>query len=338
MTFKWSVTRAGRSALALLPGAVVVLALGACQAPFNLSQPTTRALETGATNTLSTASSFELTGSYTEGGSAWTVDMQLARPGSQHTTISSSTVKLEAIVIGSAAYFRGQQFLAEHLGTDPRSQNLAKAAGNAWWRGTADNTLPKLADLTGPAFGTTFLGSAVTQRYDHVAVDGINAVDLSGPRADVFIAADPPYRPLRVHMKKGVAIDGVVEGDLEFKNFNHDFQIAAPSDVIDFSNLSTLPPIYTVVSVDTSGCGSPCVVSAQLKNLGGMSGAKAPSTITFTMTDSASRQVVGTCQAQVVPDVGYNATTTVRCTITASGGQSFNAATVTATANNPGRA
>jgi len=91
------------------------------------------------------------------------------------------------------------------------------------------------------------------------------------------------------------------------------------------------------VSVDASGCASPCVVSALLKNLGGMTGAKAPSTITFTMTASASKAVLGTCQVKVVPDVVFNATTTLRCTINLSG-QSGNAALVPATADNPGHA
>jgi hypothetical protein len=93
-----------------------------------------------------------------------------------------------------------------------------------------------------------------------------------------------------------------------------------------------------VVSVDTTGCGSPCAVSAVVKNLGGMSGAKAPSTVTFTMTDSASGRALGSCQAQIQPDVGYNATTSVGCTISNSSGQPANAAIVTATADNPGRA
>jgi hypothetical protein len=79
------------------------------------------------------------------------------------------------------------------------------------------------------------------------------------------------------------------------------------------------------------------VVSALLKNLGGKAGAQAPSTITFTMKDAASGKVVGTCSVQVTSDVGYNATTTVGCTITAPT-QQANAATVTATADNPGRA
>jgi len=59
--------------------------------------------------------------------------------------------------------------------------------------------------------------------------------------------------------------------------------------------------------------------------------------VTFTMTDSASGQVVGSCQAKVQPDVGFNSTTTVACTMAAVNGQQVDAATVTATADNPGR-
>ena len=105
-----------------------------------------------------------------------------------------------------------------------------------------------------------------------------------------------------------------------------------------FSNLSTLPPIYTVLSVDASRCSTPCVVSATLKNLGGKVGARAPSTITFTMTDSASKKTIGSCQAEVQPDVGYNATTKVSCTISLGSAQQANAALITATPENPGRA
>ena len=318
--------------------AAILLALCACTPPFNLDQPTTRALESGAAGSLSSSASFEVAGTYSEAGQAWTIDMQLTRPDKQHTTVNAAGVKLEAIVIADTAYFRGQQFLAQHMGTDPLSQSLVKAAGNAWWKGSA-GSVPRLPELTnGSTFQTTLLGPAVTQRIDHVTVDGANAVDLSGPRADVYVAADPPYPLLRVHLKKGAVIDGISDGNLRFSNFGQDFQIATPTDVIDFSNLSTLPPVYTVVSVDTSRCGSPCVVTAVVKNLGGLSGAKAPSTVTFTMTDPASGRVIGTCQSPVTPDVGYNGTTTVSCTIGGSGGQPVNAAVVTATADNPGRA
>lgn len=321
-----------------MAAAAGLIALAACDAPLGLGLPTTRALENGAADTLSAAKSFEIKGSYAESGDLWSIDMQIARRDHEHVVVSGATVSVEAIVLGKDAYFRGQVFLYQHMGSDPLSRNLVKAAGNAWWRGSASNA-PQLPDLTdASAFRSTFLGPAVTQRTDHVSVGGVDAVNLSGLRADVFIAAEPPYHLLRVRMKKGVAIDGLSEGDLRFDNFNGSFGIAAPTDVIDFSNLSTLPPIYTVVSVDTSGCGSPCVVSALVKNLGGMQGAPAPSTITFTMTAAASGNVIGSCRAQVTPDVGYNATTTVSCTIGNQSGQQGNAAIVTAVADNPGHA
>lgn len=317
------------------------MALGACEPPFNLAQPTTRALEAGAVGTLSAARSFEISGSYSEAGAVWTIDIQSAGfegIGGEHVVITSAGVRLEAIVVGSGAYFRGQQFLSQHMGADPLSRSLVQAAGTAWWHGSAADA-PRLPDFTnGSIFATTFLGAAVTERLDHQSVDGHNAVDLAGPRAEVYISADSPYRVLRVHLKKGAVVDGISQGDLRYSNFDTDFRIAAPTSVIDFSNLSTLPPVYTVEGVDTSGCATPCVVTARLRNLGGTSGARAPSTITFTMTDSASGQDIGSCQVQVAPDVGYNASTSESCSIAVAGARQPNAATVTAVADNPGRA
>jgi hypothetical protein len=333
-----SFSPAGRGLLALVAGAAALVSLSACDLPFDFGQPTTRALESGSADTLSAAESFEIAGSYSESGNLASIDVQVARPGAEHVVVTAAGTKLEAIILGGDAYFRGNQFLSQHMGSDPLSRNLVTAAGNAWWKGSA-GYVPRLPDLTdGTSFRSTFLGTAVTQRSDHLSVDGVDAVDLSGPRADVFIASGPPYHVLRLHMKKGVVIDGLGEADLRFINFNLDFGIAAPTNVIDFSNLSTLPPIYTVVSVDTSGCGSPCVVSALVKNLGGMNSARAPSTITFTMAATASRNVIGGCQAQVTPDVGYNATTSVSCTIGNVSAQAEDAAIVTAAADNPGRA
>jgi hypothetical protein len=331
--------QAKHSAVAILAGAAALVALSACDAPFNLGQPSTRALENGAADSLTAAKSFEVIGSYSDAGDQWSIDLQVVRPAPQHILVSKAGTKLEAIILNfDVVYFRGSQFLSDHMGPDLISRNLVRAAGNAWWKGPPGQ-IPQLPDLTdGNAFKTTFLGTAVSQRTDHVEVDGLEAVNLSGPRADVFIAAEPPYHLIRVHLKKGAFIDGISDADLHYSNFDTDFKIVAPTDVIDFSNLSTLPPIYTVVSVDTSRCGSPCVVSASLKNLGGKLGAQAPSTIKFTMTDSATKQPVGSCQAQVQPDVGYNATTSVSCTITIGNADQVHAGMVTATPDNPGRA
>ena len=315
----------------------VLFAVAACDPAFGLGLPSERALEDGAANTLTHAKSLEIKGSYTSGaGAQWTVDTQLVRPDVRHTTITGANLKVEAIVIGGDGFFRGQAFLAAHMGSDPLSQNLARAAGNAWWKGPA-GYVPRMTEFTdGAAFRTTFLGSVNTQRADRQSVDGQPAVQLSGRRADVFISATPPHHLLRVHLKNGAVIDGMSAVDFKYSAFDQDFKIVAPTDVIDFSNLSTLPPIYTVESVDTSRCTSPCIVQADLRNLGGAMGAIAPSTVTFTMTGSISGTALGSCQTPVIPDVGYNQTITVGCTINASG-PAENPAVVTAAATNPGR-
>ena len=325
-----------RHAGAVVAGLVAFAALCACEGPFGIGLPSTRSLEQGARDSLS-FNRYEMSGSYVEAGGQVSIDVQFDRPSNQKITVESSKVKLDAIILGDKAYYRGQEFLAAHIGSDPLSQNLAKAAGNAWWRG-APGAIPDMQDLTeADAFARTFLGPAVSTRTDHVVVDGVDAVDLAGRRADVYIAMADPHRLLGVRFDGTTSVDGIEQATLTYSNFGKDFGIVAPSDVIDFSNLSTLPPVYQVVSVDTSKCANPCLVSAVLKNLGGATGAKGPSTITFTLTASTNNAVLGSCSVQVVPDVDYNSTTTVLCTI-ANIVSSASAAIVTATADNPGRA
>ena len=308
----------------------LVLGLAACD-PFGL--PATRALETGAAQTLSSARSFQVQGTYKAGGQSWSIVLQRALPSSAHLQVSDGTDKVEAIVIGDKAYFRGRDFLARHL-ADPRSQTLVQAAGNSWWSGIAV-ALPSLPDLTdGTSFRSNFLGPAVDRRTDHQEIAGVDSVELSGKRADVFIGSSPPYPLLRIRLKEGVSVDGISSADLVYSDVNKDFGITAPSSVIDFGNLSTLPPIYTVESVDTSTCATPCVVTARVRNLGGLSGAREASTVTFTMTDPISKNSIGSCTAPIRPDVAFNATATVSCTIS---GAPVNAAVVTAVATNPGR-
>src|SRR5258707_401594 len=150
-----SSTRTGtRRALAAVAGAAAVVAISACQTPFGLGEPSTRSLEAGVVNSLAAAKSLELTGPYTDAGGQWSIDLQLARPGTQHIIVSNPDIKLEAAIFvdptGSSvteAYFRGNQFLSQHMGPDPASRNLVKAAGNAWWKGTSGQ-VPQLSNFT----------------------------------------------------------------------------------------------------------------------------------------------------------------------------------------------
>jgi hypothetical protein len=313
-----------------------LVALAACDLPFGLGLPTIRALNSGAGDSLDAARSFRIAGTYSEASVPWRIDLELVRPTTDYILLSTTNVSLEAIITDHGSYFRGQQFLAANMGSDPFSQSLLQAAGDAWWTGLAA-VPPELPDFTkGGSLQSTFLGTAVTSRTDHVTVGGVPAVELSGPRADIFLDEAPPYQVLRVHMHPGAMVDGISGADFTYSDYGRDFRIAPPSGALDFADQSTLPPIYTVVSVDTSACGSPCVVAASLKNLGGKTTSRGPSTVTFTMTDPQTNAAVGTCKVPVQPDVGHSAMTTVSCTIGGVNGADHNAAVVTAVADNSG--
>ena len=313
------------SVVALL---AVVLALAACD-PFGL--PATRALEAGAAGMLGPNGSFEVAGGYTAGGGHWDLDLTVGGAHARHVLVTKRGETLEAIIVGSDAYYRGRQFLEKQLSGNPLGASLAQAAGNAWWKGTPSQA-PTFPDFTdGATFRATFLGSAVTERNDHPSVPG--AIELSGARADVYISSAPPYPLVRLELKKGVAVDGVTDAVFEYRPSNVD--IAAPTDLIDFGNQSTLPPIYTVVSVDTTKCTSPCTVSATLKTLGGTAPAQKPAQVDFVIRSAGSTSAtLGSCVAVVQQNVGFNSTTTVSCTIDA---QAQNGAEITATPENSSR-
>jgi hypothetical protein len=327
MALQLYVTVATRgSVLAIVAAA---LALAACD-PFGL--PATRALEDGAARMLGPNGAFELSGGYTADGGTWQMDLTVDGSHGRHVAVTKGAETLEAIVIGHDAYYRGRQFLEKQVSGNPLGASLAQAAGNAWWKGSPGQA-PTFPDFTdGATFRATFLGSAATTRNDHPSIPG--AVELSGARADVYISSAPPYPLVRVDLKKGVAVDGVTDAILQYRSSTT--HVAAPTDLIDFGNLTTLPPIYTVVSVDTTRCTSPCTVSATLKNLGGTAPAQKPAQVEFVMRSAGSTgATLGSCVAVVQADVGYNSTTTVSCTIDA---QAQNGAEITATPQNSSRA
>jgi len=136
--------------LFLLAGAV--LTLSACDLPFGIGSPTTRALESGAATSLQQRT-FEVTGVYTQTvvapappivsgarvsapavGTRWSIDLQLSNQmPARRMSVSNGDVKLDAIVLPSVAYFSGQAFLLQFLGGDPRSRDLASAFATLSW-------------------------------------------------------------------------------------------------------------------------------------------------------------------------------------------------------------
>src|SRR5437764_1232478 len=99
-----------------LAGHMITLSLK--KATVNSVTAPTRALENGAVSSLASASSLEIRGSYVEAGGKWSLDVQFARPDTEHAVVEGGPGKLEAIVLGKEGYFRGQQFLSQHMGSD----------------------------------------------------------------------------------------------------------------------------------------------------------------------------------------------------------------------------
>jgi len=122
-----------RIQIRLLAAAGLGFALAACDPTLGLGLPSERVLEDGAANTLTQAKGFDINGTYsTSAGELWAIDVQLVRPNTERATASTGDQKVEAIILGETAYFRGQKFLAARMGSDPLSQNLVKAAGSSW--------------------------------------------------------------------------------------------------------------------------------------------------------------------------------------------------------------
>ncbi|HEV2953090.1 MAG TPA: hypothetical protein VG015_03265 [Candidatus Dormibacteraeota bacterium] len=314
----------------------IAFVLPACDLPFGLSLARTPDLLNGAATQLATASTFEVTGAYTVAGSPWLIDVQVVRPNTEHVKVNEKGIDLEGIQIGARAYFRGQAFLAQQLGSAPNVTNLVKAVGDRWWT-SGSSTPPDFSAFTDPTrIKADFLNTLLVTRKDHLLVEGTDTAELSDPQQDLYVQEVSPHRLVRLHLKTGSTVAGISNGNIDFTNYGKDFGIVPPPEVIDFNNLSTLPPNYTVLSVDTSGCGiSTCVVAAKVQNLGGTTGAMAPSTVSFAVVDTGSGKAIGNCVATVSPDLAYNATGVVSCVVPGVSAASFVSAQVTATPTNP---
>lgn len=304
---------------------------GACDSSLDIGEPSTRALEDGVTAGIGRNHSFEITGSITEAGLIRHLDLRVDRMGAEQMVLTGDHFNLEAIITDGHSYFRGREFLAQHAAGDAGSVSLLNQAGDSWWRGSGQETPKLIALVDAESFRSNFLGPAVTSRSDHLSVEGVAAVRLMGPRAEVLIARDEPHRLLALRMRNGATVDGIVATDLRYGNYGGVPAIGPPEGAVNFRDFSTLPPLFTVEMVDGSACGSPCVVSARVRNLGGANAPGAASKIAFKLSDPASGRVYGSCVGEVPSGVRYDSTELVSCTMSIPSGGEPNGATLTAT-------
>jgi hypothetical protein len=301
----------------VLLAAVVSFFAAACGLPFGIGQASTSTLLNGAADNLAKASSFEMTGTFTESSNAYKLDLQYQSSGpAVYMDITQGTTHVELLQVGGKVYYKGQDAAASYAGSDALGKAEPKAIGTNWF--TTKSATP--VDMSGITDANkvkaNFLTASTYNRKDNVQVNGADTAELSDSDTIVNITESSPYQLLRVRTQPGKDVSGMTNGDLTIKNYNKNFGLATPTTSFDLDDPSTFPPFYAVTAVDLSRCnGDPCTVAATLQNMAGTKGAPAPSTVTFTSTNDADKSVLGTCKATITSDVANGQKTTVSCVI-----------------------
>ena len=305
-----------------LAAALVAFTAAACGLPFGIGLPSTSQLINGASETMSKASGFEVTGKFTSGADTYQVDVQYQASGAAHIDINKGATHLELLQIGGKAYYRGKDFVAATAGSDTFGQALARAVGDKWFTSKAATAIDT-SGLTVNVKGN-FLTNLTVSRKDNVNINGVDTAELSDSSSILNITESQPYQLVRLRTQAGKTVSGMTNADLSYSNYNRAFSVSAPSAVFQMDDPTTWPPYYVVTSINLDQCASdPCTASATVQDNGGSATAPAPSTVAFTLTNDSGGAVVGTCKATVTPDVANGKSARVYCSITGGSWTAF---------------
>ncbi len=306
--------------------AVLAVLLAACAVP-GVGQASTADLINGAGTELAHATGLQVSGAFSKDSGDFSVDIQMNPPHSAHITASKSSssqtsLNYEAIQIDSKDYYRSLD-LARIAAVDTTEAKLVtRMLGGRWF--TYKGTPFDLGMFTSTAdIKANFLTNLRVSRKDNVDAGGQNTAQLATGDYVLNITEASPHRLVFLQTVAGKTVQGMSQAHIAIKSYNRDFAIQAPTKVVDLDDPTTWPPLYTIVSVENSRCGTPCTLSAKIKNLGGVEGASAPSSVTFDLTNSANHKVLGSCTVTIQHDVPHNQTVTERCTISSSAWTNF---------------
>ena len=318
---------------------LAVLLFTGCAVP-RIGQASTSDLINGAGTELAHATGLEVSGAFSKDSEDFSVDIQLNPPHSAHITAGKSastqtSVNYEAVQIDGKDYYRSLDLARSATVDTPQAKLVARMLENRWftYKGTPFDLgiFASAADIK-----ANFLTDLRVSRKDDVDAGGQNTAQLATGDYVVNITEASPHRLVFVQTVAGKTVQGMSQAHIAIKSYNKDFAIQAPTKVIDLDDPTTWPPLYTIVSVENSQCGSPCTLSAQVKNLGGLEGASAPSSVTFELTNTANHSVLGSCTVTIQHDIAHNQTATERCTISSSAWANFSGRyTYGATPHNP---
>ena len=305
-----------------------------------IGQASTSDLINGAGTELAQATGLEVSGAFSRDSEDFSVDIQMNPPHSAHITASKSStsqtsVNYEAVQIDRKDYYRSLDVARIAAGDTAEARMVARMLGGRWftYKGKPFDLgmFASAADIK-----ANFLTDLKVSRKDNVDAGGQNTAQLASGDYVLNITEASPHRLVFLQTVAGKTVQGMSQAHMAIKNYNKDFAIEAPTRVIDLDDPTTWPPLYTIVSVENSRCGTPCTLSAQVKNLGGLEGASAPSTVTFDLTNSANHKVLGSCMVTIQPNVQHNQAVTERCTISGSAWTNFSGSySYGATPHNP---
>lgn len=300
------------------------LLVSACGLPFGIGQASTSQLINGAADNLSKAKGFELAGKFTSGSDKYTVDLKYESSGAADMALTKGDTHLELLQINGKAYYKGKDFIASVAGSDAFGQALARAVGDKWF--TSKDATPM--DLSGFTDATkvkaNFLNTFNVNRKDNVSVNGQDTAELSDSNTILNITESSPYELVRIRTQPSKSVQDLSDVDFVFSNYNKDFGISQPTDVWQMDDPSTWPPFYVVTAINLNRCDNdPCTVQATVQNNGGTGSASGASSVTFTLTNDADNSVLGTCKANVSPDVANGKTASVSCQITGGAWTAF---------------
>lgn len=300
------------------------------------SLPSTSELVNGAADGFGKATGLEITGTFVENSFNYTVDMQVTPPNTAHLTMTQNTLHIESEQVNGKVFYRGKEFVASVLGTTPEDKQIANAVGDRWF--TSKDATP--IDVSGFSDATkvkaNFLNTLSVTRKDNVTANGVMTAELTGADYILNITEASPHRLVQLRTAQGKTVQEMTDATLAFGNYDKDFAIQTPTNVFDVDDHATWPPRYIRTSITNSGCKDPCILSAVFQNDGGMTGAPAPSTIAFTLTNKADGSSLGSCNATISTDIENGKKVTVNCSISGAAWTNFNGTYIyNAVADNP---
>jgi hypothetical protein len=315
------------------------LVVSGCSLPtLGNKPPTTAQLINSAADNFAAATSLEVSGTFVNGSDTYAFDEELAVPNNAYVHLTLNSVQTEVVQKDGKLYFRGSQFVVDQLGTKSAyATQVAHAIGERWW---TSNTAKPVFDLSRMAelgkINTNFFTTLGIKRKDNVNHNGVLTAELSGDGYVINITEAKPYEIVAIHIPPEKVLGSLSDAQLELSNYNKVFEIPTPSNVFDLDDHSTWPPMYYAFSISTARCNYPCILSGVFQNDGGATGAAAPSTATFTLTNLARGSSLGSCKVAIRPDIANGRRVTESCTISSTAWYNFSGTyTARAVVDNP---